>query len=378
MNTQNQIKTVLTLAGLAMATLAASANAANGGGELGILTPETLAGNNPATGAPWVVGDTYRFAFVSSATTQATSTDINYYNTFLQNLADASSLGLSGATWKVIGSTSTVDARDNTSTNPGVNGTGEAIFLVDGATVIANNYSDLWDGNLDHALNMDENGTGGLTGRTHVGTNGNGTKRARCLGGSTETPPKVETGEMHDPGGHWLVQYNSAATSSHSIYAMSDPLTIGTGDPNLPSVDAGADMISWWGQAVVLDPNVVEAPGSDWTSLTYLWSAVPDDGVEFSDPDALAPTVTITKATDNPSVVTLTLAVNNVGRIEPPVEDTMTIDIYDDACLAAEAAGPVEYDPTDIDGNCITNFADFAVMATTWLDDYTLTAPEPK
>jgi len=60
------------------------------------------------------------------------------------------------------------------------------------------------------------------------------------------------------------------------------------------------------------------------------------------------------------------------------VKDTMTIDVYDDACLAAKAAGPVEIDPTDFDENCITNFEDFAVMATTWLDDYTLTGPVAK
>jgi len=155
---------------------------------------------------------------------------------------------------------------------------------------------------------------------------------------------------------------------------------LGSADPNSPTVDAGDDMITWSGQGVLLDPNIVEAPGSDWTSLTYLWTAVPADGVEFSDPDALAPTVTITKTapTGDATVVTMTLAVNNEGRVEPPVTDTMTIDVYDDACLAAKAVGPVELDPTDIDGNCITNFADFAVMATTWLDDYTLIAPEPK
>jgi hypothetical protein len=76
--------------------------------------------------------------------------------------------------------------------------------------------------------------------------------------------------------------------------------------------------------------------------------------------------------------VTLTLAVNNFGRVELPVTDTMTIDVYYDACLTAKAVGPVELDPTDIDENCITNFADFAVIATTWLVDYTFTAAEPK
>jgi hypothetical protein len=150
-------------------------------------------------------------------------------------------------------------------------------------------------------------------------------------------------------------------------------------DPNLPEVDAGVDIVTWSGRAVQLDPNIVEAPGSDWTDLTYLWTAEPDDGVGF-DPNEFveAPAVTITKATDNPSAVTLTLAVNNEGRVEPPVTDTMTIDVYDDSCLAAKAVGLATIDPTDVDENCITNFADFAVMATTWLLDYTLTAPEPK
>jgi hypothetical protein len=149
-------------------------------------------------------------------------------------------------------------------------------------------------------------------------------------------------------------------------------------DPTLPDVDVGVDVITWSGQGVPLDPNIVEKEGSDWTDLTYAWSAEPDDGVEFSDHNALAPTVTITKATDNPSIVTLTLAVNNVGRALPPVTDTMTIDVYDDNCQAAKAAGLLELDPTDIDGNCITDFDDFAVMATTWLDDYTLKEPVAK
>jgi hypothetical protein len=60
------------------------------------------------------------------------------------------------------------------------------------------------------------------------------------------------------------------------------------------------------------------------------------------------------------------------------VEDTMTIAVYDDACLAAKAAGPVVIDSTDIDENCITNFKDFAVMASTWLEDYALTEPVAK
>jgi hypothetical protein len=158
-------------------------------------------------------------------------------------------------------------------------------------------------------------------------------------------------------------------------------------DPNIPDVYAGDAMITWSGQAVQLAPTITEKEGSDWTDLTYLWTAEPADGVVFTDPvnpgdpntsNAEAPTVTITKATDNPSVVTLTLAVNSLGRTGPPVPSTMTIDVYDDSCKAAEGAGTLVLDPTDFDANCITNLKDFAVMAAKWLDDYSAEGPVPK
>ena len=112
-------------------------------GQLGVLDLSANGGINPATGNPWQAGDTYRLAFVTSATRNATSTNINDYNSFVQGVANGSSLGLSGATWKVIGSTQTVDARTNTGTTPPG---GEATFLMDGSTVFATNYTDLWNG----------------------------------------------------------------------------------------------------------------------------------------------------------------------------------------------------------------------------------------
>lgn len=147
-------------------------------------------------------------------------------------------------------------------------------------------------------------------------------------------------------------------------------------DPELPSVDAGVDMITWSGNTVQLDPNVIN---NDVTELVYYWSADPVDGVVFSDEYAQAPTVTITKTTDNPSVVTLTLAVNNVGSSNDDVIDTMTIDVYDDACLAA-LLGFDEWTnhPTDISGNCVTGIEDLAELASNWLKGNGLSEPQPK
>jgi hypothetical protein len=151
------------------------------------------------------------------------------------------------------------------------------------------------------------------------------------------------------------------------------------GDPNLPSVDAGVNMVSWSGQAVQMDPNVVNNDTAEpQGTLTYLWTASPDGigdpnlDVAITGADTENASVTITKtATGDATVVTMTLAVTLEGK--NPVKDSMRIDVYDDACAAALDLGLTTIDTTDLDGNCITAFPDFAVMAATWLDDYTLT-----
>jgi hypothetical protein len=147
--------------------------------------------------------------------------------------------------------------------------------------------------------------------------------------------------------------------------------------PPLYSVDAGNDMITWSGQAVPLAPTVVNNT-EPYAALTYAWSADPADGVILSDPGVEDPTVTITKAaTGDVVTVTLTLAVHD--GVHPTVQDTMTIAVYDDACLATRFGFGLAADhPTDLDGNCTTDFRDFAVMATKWLNDTRLTGPVAK
>ena len=61
-------------------------------------------------------GAQYRLAFVTFGTRDATSSDIDVYNTFVNDAAVAAGLGGLGP-WTAIASISTVDARDNTSTN---------------------------------------------------------------------------------------------------------------------------------------------------------------------------------------------------------------------------------------------------------------------
>jgi hypothetical protein len=347
--------------------------------QLGILTTATLTGTNPATGEPWANGDTYRFAFFSSATTNATSADISTYNAFVQGLANATTVydigADEGATWNVIGSTDAVDARDNTSTNPAVNGTGEPIFLLDGSTVVANDYADLWNGDIQHIIDLTEQGTIStywpFTGTYWDGTEAPGHDASRgALGDGGEIGQGNSSSTTQ-----WIWRMNTSAprTEEQNVYALSDPLVVIGGNPTAPTVDAGDDMITWSGEPVLLDPTVVN--NSDpVTDLTFEWSAYPANGVVFT-PNANVedPNVTITKATNNPSVVTLTLAVNNVGSGKYDVEDTLTIDMYDDGCKAANADGALEYDSSDFNRDCKTNLEDLAEMAAAWLFDYTAT-----
>jgi len=74
----------------------------------------------------------------------------------------------------------------------------------------------------------------------------------------------------------------------------------------------------------------------------------------------------------------LTLAVNNEGSTGLDVTDDMTIDVYDDACEAAKAAGLEEANPGDIDGNCITDANDLDILAEEWLNETVLAGPVPK
>jgi hypothetical protein len=90
-----------------------------------------------------------------------------------------------------------------------------------------------------------------------------------------------------------------------------------SGDPTIPDVDAGPDMITWSGQKVELDPNVVNNHVPP-TPLIYLWTANPATGVVF-DPSAEVedPNVTITK----PATVTTAVAITNPGFETPVLAD---------------------------------------------------------
>ena len=102
-------------------------------------------------------GDSFRLIFIGSSNTNASSSDIDVYNTFVQDLVAASGhedIKALSATFRMLGSTEAVDARDNTATT----GAGVAIYWLGGAQV-ADDYADFYDGDWDEeATGRRENG----------------------------------------------------------------------------------------------------------------------------------------------------------------------------------------------------------------------------
>ncbi len=94
-----------------------------------------------------VTGDRFRLLFVTSTKTQALSTEIAVYNTFVQNRAAAStisSLVPYSSLFRAVVSTPRIDAVDNTKTATRV-GTGVPIYWVSGEKV-ADHKDDFYDG----------------------------------------------------------------------------------------------------------------------------------------------------------------------------------------------------------------------------------------
>ena len=89
-------------------------------------------------------GDTYHLMFNSSTFTDGLSSNINFYNNFVQAAADAAGVGAGqGVSWRAIASTALIDARVNA-----VVGADTPVYntRLGQLEKIADGFSDLWDG----------------------------------------------------------------------------------------------------------------------------------------------------------------------------------------------------------------------------------------
>lgn len=177
-------------------------------------------------------GDQYRLLFMTSGTRDATSTEIEDYNAFVQQYADASpELAALAVNWQAVVSTPTVAARDNTDTNPEIFGEGYPIYRVDGE-LVDQSYAALWNNEMTGLLNITEFGepfpfdprSNGV--ETWSGSHWDGRISPDALGTAN---PGTGTATI----GGFLAWSNSVASAdaAYHIIGMSDLLAVPVPEP---------------------------------------------------------------------------------------------------------------------------------------------------
>ncbi len=168
-------------------------------------------------------GTKFRLLFATSTRRNASATDIGTYNTFVQTRAKAGHSAISdscGNLFKVVGSTSAIDARVNTDTES--TDTAALIYWLNGAKV-ADSYADFYDGSWDSRAHRTE--SGGTSSYTFVftGSNQDGTKSSSIAFGAAA----VSTANLNS-GGPLAGSGSTVNTATHRFLALSPIFTVGT------------------------------------------------------------------------------------------------------------------------------------------------------
>ncbi|MDE2938912.1 MAG: cadherin domain-containing protein [Chloroflexota bacterium] len=190
----------------------------------------------------------FRLLFVTSTSSTAESSDIATYNTIVQNLAAAvTDLAAFSDQFKVLASTATVAARDNTATTHTATNKGVPIYWVGGEKV-ADDYEDFYDGSWDSKAARNESGTSlsnSSTVTVWVGSSTNGTTSDGPLG----DPTGAYFGTLGS-GGPISSGTVGAVGNARPLYGLSPVITVENKRPAAPTAlktfpfDRGA-LLSW-------------------------------------------------------------------------------------------------------------------------------------
>lgn len=183
----------------------------------------TPAGLNP--------GDKFRFLAVTTSATTGGSSDISTYNTFVQNdLASATYNGVA-VNWKAVGSTSTVNARDNVLGF----GTSVPVYKPFTGAKVANDLTTgvggLWSGSLIAAPDETLSGTAGSV-RVYTGSVQDGTAHAEWYLGAAG----ASVGDSQQTSAQWINNQIGGTLLSFQMYGLSEELTVAA-PAGIPEID---------------------------------------------------------------------------------------------------------------------------------------------
>jgi len=181
-------------------------------------------------------GDEFYIIFVTSTSRDATSTDINDYNTHVNTAADLSSTkGTDDAsiTWRVVGAT----AADNQCDPYNGDGTANTPTYNLNGDIIATDRTNILDGAIDNDIMYNQQGIDVGVVRVWTGCNTDGSADAGNELGHIGTV--VTRGNAYNNGGFWINSGTDTHTDPSRFYAISPKLTV-------PAAVAGAASAQAW------------------------------------------------------------------------------------------------------------------------------------
>jgi len=140
-----------------------------------------------------------------------------------------------------------------------------------------------------------------------------------------------------------------------------------------PQVDAGADVLTWLADDGLRTKNL-DATVTDDEAYTVQWTVVS----EPNDPNS--PDAVIADPSAEDTSITLAALGEYVLQLEASDgeytgSDTVTINVYNDGCEAAQSLPDYEPFPGDLNGDCKVDELDLAILEEDWLKDNSLTEP---
>lgn len=221
-------------------------------------------------------GDQYRVLFVTASKRDSSSTDIADYNAFVSADAAANpALAALSTTWTAVASTATVEARDNTNTDPSPAGsTGVPIYRPDG-TRLADDYDHLWNANsVPLYANPSDEPPGATSDGIWTGSYFDGLSQGlRPLGTAAPILGRPWTSDRQ-----WCYAFAVSNTLNARFYGMSAVLTV-------PSVQASeVERLGTPPNESVFLPGQTSAPilGQTWDPRIDHTSFLADATMDFA------------------------------------------------------------------------------------------------
>ena len=139
-----------------------------------------------------------------------------------------------------------------------------------------------------------------------------------------------------------------------------------------PKVDAGTNAVTWLVDGVMT--KNLDATVTDNEATTVQWTVVS----EPNDPNSSDAVIADPSAED--TSITLSALGEYVLQLEASDgeytgSDTVTINVYNDGCEAAQSLPDYVPSPGDLNDDCIVDELDLAILEADWLKDTSLTEP---